>query len=444
MIAGSVVDYVLLPKNTLPLDFENLAAIGMYCLSLFLYFKKKASIPFCFGIALYAFVFNFICVIFINSDKINLDLNFFRITVFIGFLATLGAYVINRFQPIIIAGIYTLSCLVFYVFHPDIISIKYLLVLFGAFAAFAFTMRYFVNVQEKTLSALNETNRLTNELNKEILQKNEEIISQNEELELQKKLLEKRNQEIISAIRFAKSIQQSVLPSESVILDYFSGYFIFNRPKAVISGDFFWMIEFQGKVFVAVVDCTGHGVPGALVSMVINTILGRAFNEIRQPNPAKILNYTNNALIREFKSNEGFQLQIGMDIALVCFDFSTKTLEYSGAFNPLMRIRNSSLVELSASRFIMGLSNDTNNANYENKVLDFEPGDKFYMFSDGIVDQFGGEKNKKFGTARFRDELISIGSYSMDRQNELIQSTWKAWKNINSQTDDILVLGLEI
>jgi len=133
-----------------------------------------------------------------------------------------------------------------------------------------------------------------------------------------------------------------------------------------------------------------------------------------------------------------------MDIALVCFDFSTKTLEYSGAFNPLMRIRKSSLVELSASRFIMGLSNDSNNANYENKVLDFEPGDRFYMFSDGIVDQFGGEKNKKFGTARFRDELISIGGYPMDRQNELIQANWKAWKNTNSQTDDILVLGLEI
>jgi serine phosphatase RsbU (regulator of sigma subunit) len=316
--------------------------------------------------------------------------------------------------------------------------------LFGAIVAYALTLNYFVTIQEKTLLDLYETNRSMNDMNQRLIQQKEEIFSQRDVLERQKDLIEARNFEIISAIRFAKNIQQSILPSEKMLNQFFSDYFILNKPKAVISGDFFWMKEHHGKVFVAVVDCTGHGVPGALVSMVVHTFLGRAFNEIRQPNPSTVLNYVNKYLIQEFKTNEGIKLQIGMDIAMVSFDFSNHTMEYSGAFNPILVNKQSLFTQLEASKFIMGISLEDNQTRFENQVLNFEKGDRIYLFTDGIVDQFGGEFHKKYGYQQFRGTMQSIGSYEMSKQLEMIELSWKKWKGQTAQTDDILLLGLEV
>lgn len=421
------------------IDFLTIAAwIG----TLILLLTKKCKPSVCFGVAAYVLCFNILVSVAQSSDLTNILIHFNRNTVFLTLILTLTAYFVNKYHAFIIAGIYVLF-LVFYSILKTPLLLESSFTVMFAVVAYSFIIYFFVRLQERTLDELNDINNHVMQQNEELTQQQEEIKSQRDELSRQKLLIESRNIEILDGIKFAKSIQESVLSKESDIAKYFNQYFVISKPKTVISGDFFWVKEWKGKLYLSLVDCTGHGVPGALVSMMANMYLGRAFIELENPSPGKILNYISNAIANELRLVDNFHSRIGMDIACVCVDFEKMEMEYAAAFNPLYLIRRDNLIQFEPTKLMIGLASEEK-VEYKNDFITIKKGDRFYLFSDGITDQFGGSVDKKFGYKRFRNALLDTNHKSMEMQKELFRKKWLNWKSDRSQTDDVLLIGVEI
>jgi serine phosphatase RsbU (regulator of sigma subunit) len=340
------------------------------------------------------------------------------------------------------AGIYVLFVVFYSILKTPILLESSITVMFVV-VAYSIIIYFFVRLQERTLDKLNDINNQVVQQNEELTQQQEEITSQRDELTRQKKLLQSRNTEIIDGIKFAKSIQESVLSKESDLAKHFTQFFVISRPKTVISGDFFWVKEWKGRLYLSLVDCTGHGVPGALVSMMANMYLGRAFIELENPSPGSILNYISHAISNELRLVNNFHSRIGMDIACVCVDFAKMEMEYAAAFNPLYMIRRDNLVQFEPTKLMIGFVNDEK-LEYKNELIPLKKGDRFYLFSDGITDQFGGSLDKKYGYKRFRNALVDTNHKSMEMQKDLFHKKWLNWKSDHPQTDDMLLIGIEI
>lgn len=425
-------------EPTYLLDFITLA---LWVISLILLMTKVCHPQICFGIAAYVLCFNILATFVINPEEPNLLIHFYRNTVFYAFILTLTAYFVNKYHSFIMAGIYFIFLVVFSVyFHIQLLENS--LTIMFSIAAYSFIIFYFVRMQERTLKELNSTNNRITFQNEELIQQQEEIIAQRDVLEKQKDLIECRNKEIWEGIRFAKSIQESVLSKESDIAKYFGKYFILSKPKDLISGDFYWVKEWKGYLYLSLVDCTGHGVPGALVSMLANMYLGRAFIELENPDPAKILTYISNAIEKELRLVDSMHARVGMDIACVRIDFRAMKMEYAAAFSPLYMIRRDNLTEFEATRLVMGVSSEEKS--YRNLTLEIKKGDRFYLSSDGITDQFGGARDQKFGYKRFRNALLDTNHTDMEMQKELFRKKWLHWKSDQIQIDDALLIGFEI
>jgi arsenate reductase-like glutaredoxin family protein len=319
LILGMLLDFINgdLYEPTYLLDFITLA---IWVISLILLLTKICHPQVCFGIAAYVLCFNILTTCLINPDEPNLLVHFYRNTVFYAFMLTLTSYFVNKYHSFIMAGIYFIF-LVFFSVYFNVKLLENSLTLMFSVSAYSFIIYYFVRTQERTLKELNSTNERISSQNEELMQQQEEIIAQRDILEKQKDLIESRNEEIWEGIRFAKSIQESVLSKESDIAKYFSKYFVLSKPKDLISGDFYWVKEWKGYLYLSLVDCTGHGVPGALVSMLANMYLGRAFIELENPDPAKILTYISNAIEKELRLVDSMHARVGMDIACVRIDF---------------------------------------------------------------------------------------------------------------------------
>jgi serine phosphatase RsbU (regulator of sigma subunit) len=440
LILGILLDFINgdLYQPTYLLDFVTLA---IWVISLILLLTKACLPSICFGIAAYVLCFNILATFLINPEEPNLLLHFYRNTVFYAFILTLTAYFVNKYHSFVMAGIYFIFLVVFSLYFNIKLLENSLTVMFSI-AAYSFIIFYFVRMQERTLSELNSTNNRIISQNEELMQQQEEIIAQRDILERQKDLIESRNIEIWEGIRFAKSIQESVLSKESDIAKYFSKYFVLSKPKDLISGDFFWVKEWKGYLYLSLVDCTGHGVPGALVSMLANMYLGRAFIELENPDPAKILSYIRNAIEKELRLVDSIHARVGMDIACVRIDFRSMKMDYAAAFSPLYMIRRDNLTEYEATRLIMGVSSDEKA--YRNLTLEIKKGDRFYLSSDGITDQFGGARDKKFGYKRFRNALLDTNHKDMEVQKKLFLKKWFDWKSEQFQIDDALLIGFEI
>ncbi len=254
----------------------------------------------------------------------------------------------------------------------------------------------------------------------------------------QKEELAQKNKDITDSIRYAKRIQFAILPEESPYPDTF----ILFKPKDIVSGDFYWFTEVGDKEFFSAVDCTGHGVPGAFMSIIGHNSLTKIVREYGILEPGKILTQLNKELLETLQQRSDMgDVYDGMDLALVSYDKKGKYLEYSGAFNPLYLIREGEILETKADKISIGRSAFKTEAEFQNHIIDVLPGDTVYLFSDGYADQFGGELMKKFKYRNLKELLIKIQPESMSQQRIILNHTIEKWRGDIEQLDDILVIG---
>jgi len=275
-------------------------------------------------------------------------------------------------------------------------------------------------------------------------QKNSIIEEQKGEVDKAFSILEEKNQEITDSITYAKRIQSAILPSDDLIKELMPSSFVFYKPKDIIAGDFYWLEPLDDSLLFAVADCTGHGVPGAMVSVVSINALNRSVRELGKKEPGEILDQTRKIVIQEFGNRaQGDQIiknevKDGMDIALC--RLKGNTLTYAGAYNPLWIIRNNEILEFKADRQAIGLID--NPKAFKTVTVELEKGDTIYLFSDGFADQFGGERGKKYKYKPFKNFLISLQEYSMKEQKELLLEEFVKWRGNLEQVDDVCMMGI--
>ncbi|NJM16071.1 MAG: SpoIIE family protein phosphatase [Bacteroidales bacterium] len=266
----------------------------------------------------------------------------------------------------------------------------------------------------------------------------------NQQIAIQKEQLIIKNKNITDSINYAKRIQEAMMPPKSLFKKLLKDSFVLHRPKDIVSGDFYWINENNGKVFVAAVDCTGHGVPGAFMSIIGFELFKRITNIHGVEEPAQILNILNESFKDIFKDVDNFTLRDGMDIAFCVLDKRNNVLEFSGAFNPLYLIRDNKLSEIKGDRFSVGIDDNLiSDQNFTNHSVTIEPDDMVYIFSDGYADQFGGPEEKKFKYRRFRHILLTIHKLPMEKQKEILDQTIDDWRGRMDQVDDILIIGFK-
>ncbi|MBI2259844.1 MAG: SpoIIE family protein phosphatase [Flavobacteriia bacterium] len=259
------------------------------------------------------------------------------------------------------------------------------------------------------------------------------------------KLLKNKNREITDSINYAQSIQHSILPNSKILSNYFTEHFVFFQPKDIVSGDFYFFYEWNNLFFVACIDCTGHGVPGALMTVLANNLLKTVIKHHQMVEPSEILNTIDHLLYDEFNKNKKIKRADGMDISLCVFDFSQNKLKFSGANHSVLIYRNKEEFEFKGNRYPIGLYHDVIKK-FNTYEFDFAKGDKFVLFSDGITDQFGGKDfykgGKKYTKKRFKDLIRNSKSTSELKTN--LENQFYQWKNKLEQTDDVLVIVVEI
>lgn len=283
--------------------------------------------------------------------------------------------------------------------------------------------------------------RQNQKLEETVQERTKEIAEQNHQLEIQKEEITAKTMDILDSIHYAKRIQSTILPTTSRLNELFKQHFVFYRPKDIVSGDFYWAREVQGKVIFSAVDCTGHGVPGALVSIVGNNGLLRAINEFKLTEPNDILNKLREIVIDAFRSEGQLDVKDGMDIALCSIDPQTGILKYSGANNECVIIRNGEIIELKPNKQPIGLFIDAKP--FSQQEFQLQHGDCVYLYTDGYVDQFGGERLKKFKSKPFKAFLSTIYQMDMEDQYKEIQRTFDTWKHDVEQVDDVCVFAVK-
>ncbi|MFI5205062.1 MAG: SpoIIE family protein phosphatase, partial [Flavobacteriales bacterium] len=264
------------------------------------------------------------------------------------------------------------------------------------------------------------------------------------EIEEQKHLVEEKNKEIIDSISYAERLQQAILPNIKVIHDVMPDSFVMYKPKDIIAGDFYWMEIINGQILFAVCDCTGHGVPGAMVSVVGANSLNRCVKEFQLTQPAKILDQLT-FLVEETFSKSDSEVKDGMDVALVSLSVHTESgvwsAEYSGANNPLWIIRNGVLTEIKADKQPIGKFDKRKP--FTNHTIEIKKGDAIYLCSDGFADQFGGESGKKFKYGKLKELIVENWTLPMDQQHRIYNRIFENWRGEQEQTDDVCLWGVK-
>ena len=304
-----------------------------------------------------------------------------------------------------------------------------------------------------------------------VTQKQKQIIEiQKQKVEQQKHLVEEKSKEITDSITYAKRIQEAILPSPQLLKQSLKNGFVLYKPKDIISGDFYWMEKTQDTVYFAAADCTGHGVPGAMVSVVCSNALSKSILEENKSLPCEILDKTREIVVKRFSKNNE-DVKDGMDIALCSLRFDIQslklnepetknsepkivaTLQYAGANNPLWIIKpisnnlkpqtsNFELIEVKPNKQPIGKVD--NLQPFTNHTIELQKGDAIYIFTDGFADQFGGDKGKKFMYKPFKELLLSIQDKTMDEQKMVLEQHFESWKGSLEQVDDVCIIGVRI
>lgn len=280
-----------------------------------------------------------------------------------------------------------------------------------------------------------------NAMEERVAEQTQELTKEKNKSEHQLSQIEKLYADLKSSISYAKRLQDSILPSSSTIKKLFPNHFILFMPKDVVSGDFYWVQDQGNKTLFAAADCTGHGVPGAFMSLVAHNALNHVTKVYTKP--GQILNQVNRIASTVFHSDEDDKIKDGMDIALCSLDQQTKVLEFSGAQNSVYIIRHGELIILQAEKRSIGIESKEHRL-FSSHTFQCQEGDMIYLFSDGYADQFGGPDNKKFMRKRMKEMLTNIALENCDIQKEKIQDTIMAWRGEEEQTDDILLIGIRV
>ncbi len=284
--------------------------------------------------------------------------------------------------------------------------------------------------------------------NKNLEEKNNALMLAHQEISKQKEEIASQNEKIIESILYAQKIQQAVLPRMAYFNKYLPEHFIMLKPRDIVSGDFYWGTHIGNKFVFTAADCTGHGVPGAFMSLLgisfLNEIAGRC--DVNTVTAADILNNLRSNIIAYLhQTGKAGEQQDGMDMALCIYDKATSQLQYAGAFNPLVIIRNGSLTQYDADEMPIGYyENQTDH--FTNHIIDVQHGDMLYMFTDGYADQFGmvDGRKKKYLIKRFREFLMEIHALGMKEQEQRLDDNLAKWRGDLKQLDDVLVLGARL
>lgn len=300
-------------------------------------------------------------------------------------------------------------------------------------------------VDQRTEAILCQKERIKYQ-KEEIEVQRDEVFRQNKLIEFQKKRTEQQNKDIIASIEYAKLIQDALFPSEKTLNRYFPDHFILYKPKDIISGDFYWTKRIINNGYdislLAAVDCTGHGVPGAMMSMLGIAFLNEIVLRREVQRASHVLDMLREKIIESLQSySNGKITNDGMDIALVMFDHTTHKLHYAGANRPLYMVRQGNLQIVKGDKMPIG-KHGISKGNFSDIEIELQENDCFYIFTDGYADQFGGEKNKKYKRQRFRHILLKNFDKSMLDQKQNLELEHQNWKGNNKQTDDILVIGV--
>ena len=296
-------------------------------------------------------------------------------------------------------------------------------------------------VQELLLEQLKENNKSQIERNIELENK---VLERTLEIKEQTKIIAEKNKDITDSINYAKRIQQAILPPEDTGELQFP-MFIYFKPRDIVSGDFYWYEFRDNKFIIAAVDCTGHGVPGAFMSMVGTTLLNKVVNDLGQTLPSQIMKQMDVNILESLKQRGDISSnRDGMDMAICSIDASKKELIYSGASRPLYLVRNNELIEYKSSIFSVGGFLAGNEKVFEDAYINYQSNDMIYIFSDGYADQFGGEKGKKFMSKNLRLLFSRIASLPLDKQKSEIHSNLISWMGSLKQVDDVMVIGIRL
>jgi serine phosphatase RsbU (regulator of sigma subunit)/CheY-like chemotaxis protein len=285
--------------------------------------------------------------------------------------------------------------------------------------------------------------------NKLLEQQNRQIIDQKKEIEAQHEIVSTQKQKITDSILYAQRIQKAILPPDEEFLKIFPEHFILYKPRDIVSGDFFWLMQKEGIIIVAAADCTGHGVPGAFMSMLgvayLNEIVTNVGinKHIRALHASDILNHLREKFIQSLhQKGEIEEAKDGMEISLCIFDMDNHSLQFAGAHNSAYIIRNNELIKLEADKMPIGIS--VNYSPFTNREYEIKHGDMVYMFSDGYYDQFGGPNGLKFLSGNFRKLLLEIHQQPVAEQKKRLEETIEKWKGDREQLDDMLVIGIRM
>ncbi len=269
--------------------------------------------------------------------------------------------------------------------------------------------------------------------------------SANQLIEEKSRIVEEKNKDILDSIKYAKRIQEAILPPESVITRLFPESFVLFKPKDIVCGDFYWFEEKNGKKLFAAVDCTGHGVPGAFMSVVGYNLLNQAVNENNLDKPSDILDQLNRNVTATLRqSYEESSVRDGMDLSLVAVDMNRMVLEFAGANNPVWIIRHGELIEIRGNKFPVGIFIGEEMKKFTNHEVPIFQGDTVYVFSDGFQDQFGGDKGKKFMVRNLKNLLLSVSDKPLTVQKQVVESTFESYRGFHEQVDDVCMIGVKI
>lgn len=313
-------------------------------------------------------------------------------------------------------------------------TLFYIVIALG-FIAF---MYFFIVNREKRL----KREKLKLEL--QVKSRTSEIENKKKEIELQNVLIQGINKDLTDSIKYAQRIQQTILPNIDVLKNHFKDHFLFYKPRNIVSGDYYWIKELNGLIYIAVVDCTGHGVPGAFMSLISSSILNESIDEnISHFSPSKMLEFLRHEINIRLSQNSYDQINDGLDIALICYNKQKSTIEYVNANRPLYIISNDELITLASENVNIGGYADFESV-IPSKTISIKKDDLLFLFTDGITDQFGGNKNKKYNPARLRQFLLMNNHVPLPILGERLSQEISSWQGSYEQTDDILIIGLKV
>ena len=263
-------------------------------------------------------------------------------------------------------------------------------------------------------------------------------------LEQKNKEIEDSRRELLSNITYSQRIQNAILPNLDRLQKSFSEVFVLYKPKDIVSGDFYWFFETERYSFIAAIDCTGHGVSGALLTTIGNALLREIVYRDKIISPSQIL-FELDARLFDSLNNNGHENHVsdGMDIALCRIEKDKKCLCFSGAYRPLLIVKqNNEILEIKGSRFPIGLYTDVEKV-FEEVEYYYEDSDTFYIFSDGYIDQFGGDRNKKMNKSRFKELLLTINDFNFEERQSFLEYSFNNWRQDAEQIDDLLIIGFQ-